>query len=146
MKRRNFVTSLEDGNGESIDAPDLADLIYHVFRCKNAHGEEVPEPFSLIRSEDGLSDWKLAKDEIRMPDRIIWALLAVAVFCKANADVRTSEDHFLSWGSERLGLGTHKFTTREWWGREEEFREFILPRNNMPRVKMENLEELWKNG
>lgn len=136
---------IDDGNGKTIASPDLADIVYHIFRCKNAHGESVPANYTPIISGDGWSDWLMAKDQVSMPDKIIWALLAVAVFSKANHGTKTTGDYHLSWGSQMLGLGMEKFIIKDWWGREDDFRTFISARNTI-RVKMENLEELRKNA
>ncbi len=75
-----------------------------------------------------------------MPEHIIWALLAISVFSKANRGIRTDGDYYLSWGSETLGIGIHKFIIKDWWGREEDFRLFLSRQNPNPnRVKLENL-------
>jgi len=132
---------IDDGYGTKITNPDLADIIYHIFRCNNAHGEEVPPMYSLCPSGDGYSTWFLSEDQILMPDRIIWALLAVSVFSKANMNVSSDGDYYLSWGSESLGLGIHKFVIKEWWGREDDFCAFITP-HNKTRVKLDKLERL----
>lgn len=44
--------AIEDGYGKTIADADLADIIYHVFRCKNAHGEAVPANYALLPSGD----------------------------------------------------------------------------------------------
>jgi hypothetical protein len=31
--------------------PDLADVIYEIFRCSHAHGDEVPQGYSVIPTE-----------------------------------------------------------------------------------------------
>jgi len=116
-------------------SPDLAEIIYEVFRCKHAHGDEVPPSFSVIRCEGGFgSRWLLAKGELHMPDRVVWALLGVAVFSRANKNEKTTGDYFLS-------LGADKFPIAEWWGREDDFR-LIADRYNSIRVKLANLGDI----
>ncbi|HEU5046796.1 MAG TPA: hypothetical protein VFT64_03040 [Rickettsiales bacterium] len=133
------ITIIEQ-NGKIISSPDLADIIYHIFRCSHAHCEAVPINYALIPSHDGNSKWIFAKGLLQMPDRIIWALLAVAVFASANKGIQNNGDYYLSWGSETLGLGVQKFVINEWWGREDDFRAFITPYNTL-RVKMDKLHE-----
>jgi hypothetical protein len=67
-------------------SPDLAEIIYEIFRCSHAHGDEVPPNFSVLPSQGGFgSVWGLGYGELHMPDRVVWALLAVSVFSKVNS-------------------------------------------------------------
>ena len=64
---------------------DFAEIIYEVFRCSHAHGDEVSPSFKVTISKgEFLSRWTLAEGELHMPDRVVWALLAVAVFSQVN--------------------------------------------------------------
>jgi len=132
--RENFRCYKE--NGRPIENPDLADVIYYIFRCNNAHGKEVPINYQILPCEDGRSGWIIADGVLQMPERIIWALLAISVFSKANNNIKTSGNHYLTWGSESLGLGTKKFIIKDWWGREDDFKDFIS-KQNIIRVKLE---------
>lgn len=111
--------------------PDLAEIIYEVLRCSHAHGDDVPLRFKCTESEGDKSHWFLADGELHMPDRVVWALLAVAVFSKVNAGERTTGDQWLS-------LGDYRFQIAEWWGREDAFRAFA-EQSNKTRVKLEGL-------
>jgi hypothetical protein len=73
----------------------------------------------------------LAESELRMPDRVVWALLAVAVLAEVNRGEK-------SIGSYYLSLGTEHFPICDWWGREEDFRP-VANRYNKIRVKLEGL-------
>jgi len=42
--------NIDNGYGKKINEPDLADIIYHVFRCNHAHGHGVPPKFDLTLS------------------------------------------------------------------------------------------------
>jgi hypothetical protein len=118
-------------------SPDLADVIYEIFRCSHAHGDEVPNAFSILPSEGGFhSRWLLGNGELHMPDRVIWALLSVAVLSQVNRSETTTGNYYLSLGAER-------FTISEWWGREHDFR-IIADRYNKVRVRMDGLERLEK--
>ena len=52
--------------------PDLAEIVYEIFRCAHAHGDEVPSAFSLLPTTGGFySHWGVAKNELHMPDRVL---------------------------------------------------------------------------
>lgn len=129
---------IDDGYGKIIEKPDFADVIYHVFRCNDAHAQPIPKNYGLLPTSDGHSKWHIADNVLYMPDRVIWALISVSVFSKANADVKTDGDYYLSWGSESLGMKLEKFVLRDWWGREDDLRLFFA-KQNIIRVKLENL-------
>jgi hypothetical protein len=94
------------------------------------HGDEVPMSFALTKSESDFgSAWYLADNKVHMPDRVVWALLAVAVFSRVNASIKTT-------GTFYLTLGTEQFVISQWWGREDDFRP-IADRYNTTRVKSE---------
>jgi hypothetical protein len=119
----------------NTSAPDLAEVIYEILRCSHAHGDEVPQQYSIIPSPDpGYTRWELKKDELHMPGRIIWALLGVAVFSKVNVSESSVGTHYLA-------LGGDQFPIADWWGREDDFRPFA-DKSNQTRVKMDGLERL----
>lgn len=110
-------------------APDFADIIYKIFRCTNAHGDEIPRAYHVTKSHGGFrSLWALTKDELHMPDRVVFALLAIAVFSRANAGLKTVGEHWLALGDER-------FKVKDWWGREDDFRP-VAARYNQTRVTL----------
>lgn len=113
-------------------SPDIADVIYTIFRCAHAHGDEIPDEFMLIPSIGDASQWIIGKNRLNMPDRVIWALLAVVVFSKVNANQKSQGDYFLS-------LGEDRFLLRDWWGREDDFR-FFASRYNQVRVRFDKLD------
>ncbi|WP_243368623.1 hypothetical protein [Microvirga solisilvae] len=129
---------IDNGYGRILPDPDLADVIYHVFRCSHAHAEDTPKNYELLPVTDGHSRWILADGVLHMPERIIWALLAVSVFAKVNADITTDTPHYLTWGSMSLGLGIETFIIKEWWGREEDFKAF-MDKQKIIRVKLDKL-------
>jgi hypothetical protein len=113
-------------------SPDLAEVIYVIFRCSHAHGDEVPPNFSVLPSQGGFgSTWGLGDGELHLPDRVVWALLAISVFSKVNKGERTTGSYYLS-------LGDEQFPISEWWGREDEFRT-TAAKYNQTRVKLDNL-------
>ena len=135
--------NIDNESAGTIEKPDLADVVYHIFRCNLAHSKSVPLNYELLPSEDGRSRWEIGGDILKMPDRVIWALLAVSVFSKANSGIQTKGDYWLSWGSESLGLGTKKFVIKDWWGKEDDFRLFLSKKNPNPtKIEIEGLDNL----
>lgn len=119
----------------STASPDFADVIYEIFRCGHAHGDEIPSAFSVLPSMGGFySEWQFGHGELHMPDRVIWALLSVVVLAEVNRNETTTGTYYLSLGNER-------FPVREWWGRENDFRS-VASRYNKVRVKLDGLEHL----
>jgi hypothetical protein len=116
--------------------PDFADIVYTIHRNSHAHGDEVSPSFELTRTTHPyLSDWEFGANHLRMPDRVIWALTSVAVFCRQNYRYKGwGDDRYLSWGEER-------FVIADWWGREVDLKPIAVGWNTT-RVKMEKLEQL----
>lgn len=116
--------------------PDFADLVYHIHRCSHAHGEEVSLDFSLTTSE-GLfvSDWEFGPNSVRMPDKVIWALLAISVFSRVNYRLLGGGEKWqLFWGCEIYPLA-------KWWGREDELKPIALGWNTQ-RVELREMARL----
>lgn len=118
-------------------SPDFADIVYEILRCSHAHGDEVPSSYSILPSVGEFhSAWELGLGELHMPDRVVWALLAVSVLSEVNKHETTTGTYYLSLGDER-------FPVKEWWGRENDFRP-IADRYNKVRVKLDGLDRLEK--
>lgn len=128
---------VDNGYGKIISNPDLADIIYHIFRCSHAHGKNVSKNYELLPpTVDGKLAWQVGGGVIRMPTLIIHALLAVSVFSKENNGIKTSGDYFLP-------LGKEKFIIKDWWGKEDDFKLFLSKKiPNPTRVKLEGLKNL----
>lgn len=97
--------------------PDIADLIYGIHRCRHGHGEALPDGFELIRdasSPDRITHVYVEAGKVRISDRMIFALLAVAVMCPANRDQSVPDGYFLAFGHLKLPIN-------EWWGRASDF-------------------------
>ena len=132
-----FPINLETTDGKLIDKPDFADVIYHAHRCALAHGEEINERFCFTQSErQGEAKWTINLEEgrLHMPDKVIWALIAVTVFCEANAEISTCEAKWLTWGSEKMRSGQpYRFDIDLFWGAEGTVRAFFEKRQD-PKV------------
>lgn len=137
-KTRWTHLDLDNGHGKKIPEPDLADIIYHVFRCNDAHATEIPISFEILPSKSGYYEWHIdiVNKGVRMPDTIIWALLAVSIFSYVNSDITTEGEHWLSWGNDTIGNTT--FIVKDHWGKEDELRSFFLDKPTLS-VIIENL-------
>lgn len=103
-------------------APDFAEIVYEVFRCNHAHGDEVPNNFVVTpTATNGDVHWSSGINKLHLPETLLWALLALVVFSKANAAEKTE-------GSQYLSLWGRTFPVAEWWGREGEFKSFVESR------------------
>lgn len=131
--------SIKDNYGNRVEVESFGDIIYHIFRCHHAHGKPVSSGYELLPEVEGKLHWQIGGGVIRMPDAIIPALLAVSVFSKPNFGISTTGDYFLS-------LGQEKFLVKEWWGREDDFKNLLaskIPKRT--RVKIDGLETLHPN-
>lgn len=84
-------------NGRS----DLADVIYGIHRCSHGHGEELPDGFALIRDASGppqITCMEVERSKVHLSDRVIFGLVAIAVFSDVNCDQRVPDSYFLSFG------------------------------------------------
>lgn len=107
--------------------PDLADVVWTFHRNRTAHGMGILNRYSLIISPPGSGhQMMVAKNWLKFPVTLCFALLAVAVFAKANENEKSAGDYFLS-------LAGKNFLISEWWGREDDFRP-IAAKNNQIRV------------
>jgi hypothetical protein len=99
--------------------PDLADVIYAVHRCTHGHGDELPDGFSLLSDAAGpprVTRMTVQDGSVQLSDRVIFGLVAVAVFASVNANERSpNATLFLTFGA------TEKMLVNEWWGREADF-------------------------
>lgn len=128
--------TIPDYNGQPIPDPDFADIVYNIFRCSHAHGKEIPASYGFLDVEDGRSCWRISDNSLYMPTRVVWALIAVSVFAEINSNIKTNTDHYLTWGSESLGIGIHVFPLKNSWGKEDELRQFFS-KQKIIRVKLE---------
>jgi hypothetical protein len=115
--------------------PDLADVLYGIHRCCHAHGDELPDGFELLRDAAGpkrLTHMLVERGKIRLSDRVIFGLLAVAVLSPANRDQAISEleGYFLTFGESA------KLVINKWWGRAYEF-PAIVAQDPTPQVKLD---------
>lgn len=139
----NFETStfpsmnLVTDNGRRIEKPDVADIIYHVYRCALAHGHEIEPRYQLVPTqEQGLHEWQVALDgkTLRAPEALLWGMIAVVVFCEANRELKTTTNLYLSWGGGTRPM--YRFDIILFWGGEAVVHAFFDKLDRM-RVTME---------
>ncbi|MFM9378794.1 hypothetical protein [Gordonia sp. VNK21] len=96
--------------------PDIADLLYLQHRCTLGHGDEVPLVFSLIPHDDVPGNYpvQFTSEAIRLPEIVVYGLLAIVVLAPVNAGERT-QDAIVPWARGPL-------VANDWWGRVEDFR------------------------
>ncbi len=113
--------------------PDLADVIYGIHRCSHGHGDELPDGFELIhdaRGRDRQTRVEVVKGTIRLSDRIIFGLIAVAVLSPVNKGQVVPHGYYLTFGA------SEKLIINERWGRAPDF-PAVAARESMPLVKLD---------
>lgn len=113
--------------------PDLADVIYGIHRCSHGHGDELPGGFELIPDTRGpvrRTTIYVEKGAIRLSDRIIFGLIAVAVLSPANKGQTVPDGYYLTFGAKV------KLVINEWWGRAADF-PAIAASDPTPLVKLD---------
>jgi hypothetical protein len=113
--------------------PDLADVIYGIHRCTHGHGDELPEGFALLEDAAGpkrVTRMQVERGKVRLSDRIIFGLLAVAVLSPANTDQFVPDGYYLTFGE------SEKLLINQWWGRASDFPS-IAAKDPTPKVKLD---------
>jgi hypothetical protein len=115
--------------------PDLADLVYAIHRCTHGHGDELPSGFELIPDARSgrITRTLTVNNAVRLSDRIIFGLVAVAVLSPVNVGQRAADDSFLTYPTYN---GYVKLPINQWWGRLADFRD-VLGESQMHLVKMD---------
>lgn len=112
---------------------DLADVIYVIHRCSHGHGDELPGGFELIPDADGPSrHTRLAvvKGSVRLSDRVIFGLIAVAVLSPSNEGQSVPDGYHLMFGDAQ------KLVINDWWGRASDF-SAVAAQDPVPLVKLD---------
>jgi hypothetical protein len=116
----------------SGSGPDLADVIYGIHRCTHGHGAELPDGFGLNPNAAGPSEFTrigVQRGKIQLSDRIIFALIAVAVFAPANVGQLVPDGYHLTFATSTLPIN-------DWWGRIDDARA-LMATVKLPSVKMD---------
>lgn len=115
--------------------PDLADIIYGIHRCCHGHGDELPKGFELFQDAKGVPRLtriavSISDGTIRLSDRIIFGLIAVAVFSPVNKGQVVPDGYYLTFGV------AEKMIINEWWGRAADF-PAVAATDPIPIVKLD---------
>ncbi len=114
------------------DRPDIADLIYGIHRCTHGHGDELPEGFELIPDASNrvtTTSLVASVGTVRISDRTIFGLLAIAVLSPKNVGLKVPDGYHLTLGGEKLMIN-------EWWGRTPDFMKLVA-KHNLISVKLD---------
>lgn len=132
------LTRFDNVRLTKTQSPDFADIAYEIFRCGHAHGDEIPEGFKVLPSEGNWrSQWLIGKNTLRLPDRIVWALLSISIFAKVNERQKVQQI-----GAFNITLGDHHFPVKEWWGQEDRVRPIAVEHNQV-RVHLGEMGRFW---
>jgi len=113
--------------------PDLADIIYGVHRCAHSHGDELPDGFELLPDAAGpprITRMLVENGRVRLSDRIVFGLLAVAVLSPVNVGQAVPDGYRLTFGANAV------LPINEWWGRAIDFAS-IAAQDPVPLVKLD---------
>jgi hypothetical protein len=117
---------------KATDRPDIADLVYGIHRCTHGHGDELPEGFELIpdaSNQVNTTSIIASAGKIRLSDRTIFGLLAIAVLCPLNSGLRVPDGYHLTFAGEVLMIN-------DWWGRATDFKK-LAEKQNVISVKLD---------
>lgn len=113
--------------------PDIADVIYGIHRCTHGHGNELPNGFEFLPDAAGparITRMLIEKGKVRLSDRVIFGLLAVAILSPANVSQTVPAGYHLTFGTAQLSIN-------EWWGRAADFITQIATQVQLPSVKLD---------
>jgi hypothetical protein len=124
--------TLKDKHARDVKDLDIAKFVYYIFRCNQTHGKEIPPQYKLLpRNQNSPLNYHIADNRLHIPETLIWGLLSISVFCKANSDINTNTRHFFT-------LGDNRFCISDWWGLEDSFRP-IAKKHNPTRLTLQGL-------
>ena len=93
---------LTDDKNRSIGGcfgPDLAEIIYYVFRCCIHHGEELPKNILFNDKTNDVNMAIISLDSngiLVLPSNIVIGLIAICMTCSANKNLQEQTDYFLT--------------------------------------------------
>ena len=96
---------------------DIADILYKVHRCTHGHGDDLEEGFSLHSDATAAQpittlEWNAGK--LMLSDRMLFAMIAVAVVAPENIGQRASDGHYLTFDRG------NPMPINDWWGRRDD--------------------------
>lgn len=131
LEKTRFPVKVERPKADG-GMPDIADVIYGIHRCTQGHGSELPDGFALLPDAAGparTTRMHIEKGKVRLSDRVIFGLLAVAILSAANVGQVVPESYHLTFGTTKLPI-------KEWWGRATDFITQIVSQEKLPSVML----------
>ncbi len=119
-------------DGQIVDRPDLAQVLYYLLRCSLAHGQELSDNCSILpRKADGSFDFQIDKGGkgIRLPEPIAWGVLAAVVLDPINIDLESRSGNYFTLG---LAPNTYFLNVDLFWGAKERVRKVVAKYETPP--------------
>jgi hypothetical protein len=133
LAETRFAVEVERPKAEG-GQPDMADVIYGVHRCAHGHGDELPDGFEFLpdaAGPPGRTRFIAERGRLRLSDRVMFGLLAVAVLSPANTDQRVPDGYHVIFGADTM------LPINEWWGRAADFPAIVAQEPLPPPVKFD---------
>lgn len=121
---------IKDKERNTILNPDFSDLMYHVVRCDLIHSVSLYDGFSFHDKPT----LEMSHKKITFPNSVVWALLAISIFCKCNKGESIPPSYW-------IGFYNHRLVIQDFWGNEIMAR-FLANQYPIPRVTFTNLSTL----
>lgn len=137
-----FPVSIRSASGPG-GRPDIADILYVVHRCNHGHGDALPAGYELI--PDATTEPARTSMEIkiaphgdwvvRLSDRSIYGMAAVALLSPANVGQVLQGGLHLTWAS--MSGETSVRLDNGWWGRADDFAAITAMDHERARVTLD---------
>lgn len=98
--------------------PDIADVMYGVYRYLHVDEMEMPAGCQVIPHAEGVPLIEIAAGRLWLRATAAIALVAVGVFAPENGGQWIPDDYFLSWGQ-------YDFQIQDSWGQRDKFLELV---------------------
>lgn len=109
--------------------PDIADLLYAVYRYLHVDESEMPAGCQVLPPVDGVSMFSIANGRLWLRASAAIGLLTVAVLAPENEGQPIPESYFLSWRD-------NDFLVSDSWGKRDGFRQ-VLADSPTPRYTLD---------
>lgn len=110
---------------------DLAAVVYKIHRCFHGHGDELPEGFALLPNLSSEGTIFIVSDAgIQLPDRIIFALLAVAIGEPVNLGQTVPDRYHLTYRDRVMPIN-------ELWGEGDAIARILAGSGEVPEMRMD---------
>jgi hypothetical protein len=127
LEKTVFPISISGASGPG-GQPDVADILYVLHRCHHGHGDALPVGYELVpdtTAEPPRTSTTLefagpnGNRGVRLSDRSIYGMAAVALLSPVNVDQVLLGSLHLTWSSMSGDIGVR--LDNGWWGRADDF-------------------------